>query len=402
MTGLRRGPEQGDGQIAVRETVDFLAAQKMVPLSRDEAYSLTSMVGDCRVTQVVDVRKGVHCMVPRVDLRQEVVVRGALAALALALVLAAARPRGAAALCRRDHHHRSQGPRRGGGRRSRSPSRASPRRFIDPHARRGQARPARRLRAAALLVRIGLDHEPWLRAPAARGRRRAAPARAAPRDLDVSRGIELLQTPRRRACAPSATCTCTASAIRTTGSIPRTRVRSPRRIQAALTRLSPADRERCSRPTAPGSSSGSTRAWRAGSAALAPYAGRASWSSMHDSWPYFARALRSRRWSPRSSRRRACRPPPAALGALVEPHEGGGRAPDDRRAVRRAPRWWRQVAARAAARAVTLVPSVGGDAGGRRLPGALRLNVRRWPTPWPRRAERGDARLPLACRSWPA
>ena len=50
---------------AVRETVDFLAAQKQVPLDRYEAYSLTSMVGDCRVTQVVDVRKGVHCMVPK-------------------------------------------------------------------------------------------------------------------------------------------------------------------------------------------------------------------------------------------------------------------------------------------------------------------------------------------------
>ena len=50
---------------AVRETVDFLAAQKMVPLTRYEAYSLTSMVGDCRVSQVVDVRKGVHCMVPK-------------------------------------------------------------------------------------------------------------------------------------------------------------------------------------------------------------------------------------------------------------------------------------------------------------------------------------------------
>jgi acetamidase/formamidase len=50
---------------AVRETVDFLASQKMVPMSREEAYSLTSIVGDCRVTQVVDVRKGVHCMVPK-------------------------------------------------------------------------------------------------------------------------------------------------------------------------------------------------------------------------------------------------------------------------------------------------------------------------------------------------
>ena len=50
---------------AVRETVDFLAAQKMVPLDRYEAYALTSMVGDCRVSQVVDVRKGVHCMIPK-------------------------------------------------------------------------------------------------------------------------------------------------------------------------------------------------------------------------------------------------------------------------------------------------------------------------------------------------
>jgi len=50
---------------AVRETVDFLSSQQLVPLSRYEAYSLTSMVADCRVSQVVDVRKGVHCMVPK-------------------------------------------------------------------------------------------------------------------------------------------------------------------------------------------------------------------------------------------------------------------------------------------------------------------------------------------------
>jgi acetamidase/formamidase len=49
----------------VRQTVDFLASQKMVSLDRYEAYSITSMVADCRVTQVVDVRKGIHCMVPK-------------------------------------------------------------------------------------------------------------------------------------------------------------------------------------------------------------------------------------------------------------------------------------------------------------------------------------------------
>lgn len=50
---------------AVREAVDFLEQQKIVPLTRYEAYSLVSMVGDCRVSQVVDVRKGVHCMIPK-------------------------------------------------------------------------------------------------------------------------------------------------------------------------------------------------------------------------------------------------------------------------------------------------------------------------------------------------
>jgi acetamidase/formamidase len=52
-------------KIAVRGTVDFLAEQKMVPMTREEAYALTSIVGDCRVSEVVDIRKGVHCMVPK-------------------------------------------------------------------------------------------------------------------------------------------------------------------------------------------------------------------------------------------------------------------------------------------------------------------------------------------------
>jgi acetamidase/formamidase len=50
---------------ATREAVNFLTEQKMVPLNRYEAYALVSMVGDCRVTQVVDIRKGVHCMIPK-------------------------------------------------------------------------------------------------------------------------------------------------------------------------------------------------------------------------------------------------------------------------------------------------------------------------------------------------
>jgi acetamidase/formamidase len=52
-------------KIAVEQTVRWLASQQIVPMSREEAYALTSIVGDCRVTQVVDIRKGVHCMVPK-------------------------------------------------------------------------------------------------------------------------------------------------------------------------------------------------------------------------------------------------------------------------------------------------------------------------------------------------
>ncbi len=52
-------------KIAVEQTVKWLSTQLIVPMSREEAYALTSMVGDCRVTQVVDIRKGVHCMIPK-------------------------------------------------------------------------------------------------------------------------------------------------------------------------------------------------------------------------------------------------------------------------------------------------------------------------------------------------
>jgi acetamidase/formamidase len=34
-------------------------------MNRYEAYGLVSMAGDCRVSQIVDLRKGVHCMIPK-------------------------------------------------------------------------------------------------------------------------------------------------------------------------------------------------------------------------------------------------------------------------------------------------------------------------------------------------
>jgi acetamidase/formamidase len=52
-------------KIAVDQTVSWLSKQTIVPMSREEAYALTSIVGDCRVSQVVDIRKGVHCLIPK-------------------------------------------------------------------------------------------------------------------------------------------------------------------------------------------------------------------------------------------------------------------------------------------------------------------------------------------------
>src|SRR5205085_10605241 len=48
---------------AKAETVKLIAEQRRV--SPDEAAKLAREVADCRVTQVVDVKKGVHCIVPK-------------------------------------------------------------------------------------------------------------------------------------------------------------------------------------------------------------------------------------------------------------------------------------------------------------------------------------------------
>ncbi len=57
----------------------------------------------------------------------------------------------------------------------------------DPHAREIVPRQVALLKSAALLVRVGLDHEPWLpRAVAAAG--------AAPRDVDVARAVVVLDS----------------------------------------------------------------------------------------------------------------------------------------------------------------------------------------------------------------
>ncbi len=50
-------------RIAVREMISFLVTEKH--LDRDDAYMLTSVVGDVDITELVDRNKGVHVMMPK-------------------------------------------------------------------------------------------------------------------------------------------------------------------------------------------------------------------------------------------------------------------------------------------------------------------------------------------------
>ena len=72
--------------------------------------------------------------------------------------------------------------------------------LADPHAVDVKPGQLAKIKSAALLVRIGLDHEPWL-ARVLRSVNDPRFARGSPHDLDASKGIRLLQaeTPRVRA-----------------------------------------------------------------------------------------------------------------------------------------------------------------------------------------------------------
>jgi ABC-type Zn uptake system ZnuABC Zn-binding protein ZnuA len=85
-----------------------------------------------------------------------------------------------------------------GGERVRVESLAAP--LQDPHAVEVKPGQLAKVKAAALLVRIGLDHEPWL-AGALRTVRDSRFTRESPHYLDTSKSIQLLQaeTPRVRA-----------------------------------------------------------------------------------------------------------------------------------------------------------------------------------------------------------
>lgn len=228
----------------------------------------------------------------------------------------------------------------------------------DPHAVEVKPGQIVRLRDAALLVRVGLDHEPWLRRVLATigdaelwagGRR----------DLDLSRGIALLQTETPRLRADGATPHLHGFGNTHYWLDPENARPMTAAIVTALGRLAPEhqrlfdDRRRrfLERLDA-----GLVR-WQS---ALAPHRG-ARVVAIHDTWPYFAArfglaVVATVEATP------GVPPSPAALGLLVERMRANG--------VRllvtepyTSATLVRQIAEKSRARVVTLVPSVGGERG---------------------------------------
>jgi len=241
----------------------------------------------------------------------------------------------------------------------------------DPHAVDITPGQLARLRSAALLVRIGLDHEPWLaRVRAAVNDPRFAPG--GPSDVDLSRGIDVLQsqTPRVRNergvhvhgfgnphywldpmnARPMTQAIADALARLASGeraAFARNRSRLLARLDADLAR------------------------WTED---LAPYRG-ARVVAYHDSWPYFARrfglvVVATIEPAP------GVPPSAASLAELTaRMKETGVRLviaePSANASIAS------QVAARSGARLVTLIPSVGGDPEARDYPTLFEVNVRR-------------------------
>jgi ABC-type Zn uptake system ZnuABC Zn-binding protein ZnuA len=240
-----------------------------------------------------------------------------------------------------------------GGARVRVVSLAPP--LHDPHSVEVKPGALAELKAAALLVRIGLDHEPWLARPLrAVGEARLMPG--GPGDLDASRGIALLdaETPRVRA----------ERGVHVHGFgnphywlDPENARPITERIQGALARLAPADaalfeanRARLLRELDAG-----LARWRS---ALAPYQGTRVVVA-HESWPYFARrfgltVVAALEPTPGV-------PPSAAYLATLTERMKASRVALVIAEPSTSASLVAQVTARTGARAVILIPSVGGD-----------------------------------------
>lgn len=241
----------------------------------------------------------------------------------------------------------------------------------EPHAVDVKPGQLARLKSAMLLVRVGLDHEPWL----ARIRTTVNDPRFAPGgagDLDVSRGIDLLQaeTPRLRSEQ--------GAHVHGFGNPhywldPANARPMTQTILDGLSRLAPEAREAFARNRARFLErlDAGLRRW---TDAMAPHRGTRV-VTFHDSWPYFARRFGlviAATVEPVPG----VPPTPASLASLTAGMKGAGVRvlivePSANRAVAE------RVAAPSGARVVTLVPSVGGDAEARDYLTLFDVNVRR-------------------------
>ena len=225
----------------------------------------------------------------------------------------------------------------------------------DPHSVEVKPGQLAELREATLLVRIGLDHEPWLTRPLEMvGQPRLLPGGAA--DLDCSRGIALLQaeTPRVR---PERGVHVHGFGNPHYWLDPENARPITQAIEGALAHLDPADAAlfAANRARFLQALDRALPRWRK---ALAPYRG-ARVVVAHESWPYFAarfdlQVVAALEPTPGV-------PPSAAyLAALTGRMKDAGvrvviaEPSTDSSLVAR-------VAARSGARPVILIPSVGGD-----------------------------------------
>ena len=241
----------------------------------------------------------------------------------------------------------------------------------DPHAVEVKPGQLARLRDAVLLVRVGLDHEPWLaRALRAAGNPRLAPP--GPGNLDPSQGIPLLQAETVRARPERGVHVHGLGNPHYWLDPENARVITAT-ILGGLARLAPADQVvfTANRARFLERLDAGLARW---SRALAPLAGLRVVVA-HDSWPYFARrfglvVVAAIEPSP------GVPPSPQSLAALTaRMREGGVRLiiaePWSNAAV------VSQVAARSGARAVTLAASVGADPEAADYIALFDLNVRR-------------------------
>jgi ABC-type Zn uptake system ZnuABC Zn-binding protein ZnuA len=256
-----------------------------------------------------------------------------------------------------------------GGEKVRVESLAPP--LSDPHSVEVKAGQLARLKAAALLVRIGLDHEPWLGA-ALRTVGDPRFTRGSPHYLDTSRGIQLLQaeTPRIRADK--------GTHLHSFGNThywldPENSRPITAAILEALARLAPAEQNHFQVNRKRFLERLDERL-KDSLPAMAPLKGTRV-VVFHESWPYFAErfgllivaALEATPGVP---------PSPAYLAGLIQKMRDAhirfliAEPYSDASVVK-------QVATQSGATAVTLIPSVGGDPAASDYLSLFDLNVRR-------------------------